>query len=69
MSKVKYDGWVLKSYMGKNPWLVPNYFRATRTEVKKRCIKFMGEKMYRKRIREGALKVVKVRIIEVNDGQ
>jgi len=68
MSKVKYDGWCMKAFER----ILPGSFHSTRTGV----VKWWGDwslsiddsslkwKNYRKR---GTYKIVKVRIVEVNE--
>lgn len=63
----EYDGWILKSFMGRSPWIVPNSFRVTRVEIVKYWRELMGISLYRKRIREGSFKIVKVKLVEVSD--
>ena len=60
----KYDGWVVKSYCGRNPWIVPYMFRERRIDV----IKGFNEGapgLWRKLRRKGLHELVKVKLVEV----
>jgi len=60
----KYDGWTLKSYMVRKPFLVPDFFHKTRKEVIEKFESYWDEpwEKYRKK---GMFEIVKVRMIEV----
>ena len=61
----KYDGWVIKSFNARNPWLLLWTFAETRKEVIETFEKaWEGEKWgdYRK---TGFYQIVKVKLVEV----
>jgi len=64
MSK-KYDGWVLKSYCGRNPWLMPWTFKETRKEVLATLQRDVGES-FRNYRRKHTHQIVKVKFVEIN---
>jgi len=61
----KYDGWAIKSFVGKNPWLIPWYFFELRKDVIKDFDDVEGEGSWRKYRRGGTHKLVKVKLVEV----
>jgi len=60
----KYDGWVLKSFSGRNPWIMPWTFRETRKEVLINFKETVGEQ-FRNYRRRGMHKIVKVKLTEI----
>lgn len=65
--KEKYDGWCIKSYWGRNPWLVVNWFGETRIKVIEGFEKATGDS-WKKHRKAGNFKLVKVRLVEVEEG-
>jgi len=63
----KHDGWTIKSYFGRNPWLLTSYYHSTRKEVIKDFEETTGES-WRKFRRKGHLGIIKVKLIEVEEG-
>lgn len=61
----KYDGWVIKTFRPRNPYIIIGYFQETRKEVIKRFEDLFGEGEWQKERRKGYLKLVKVKMIEV----
>ena len=64
MSK-KHDGWVIKSFMGRNPWLIYGFFEETRSKVIERYDDMFGVGCWKAQRKRGALKIVKVKLVEV----
>ena len=64
----KYDGWTLTNTMGSNPWLIPCYFCEKRKEVINRFEVIFGTGQWRRHRDRGDFKIVKVKLVEVNDG-
>ena len=60
----KYDGYTIKNCLGRNPWLCPGLFHATKTEV---IEDFEGNQnlSWKKCRRRGDFKIVKVKLVEV----
>jgi len=61
----KYDGWTIKVTWHKEPWLIPTFFRSTRTETIK-AFEWDWKENYKKERRKGIFKAVKVKLVEVN---
>lgn len=61
----KYEGWVIKSFLSGEPFLLYYTFRTTRTEAI-RSMASMGD-WYKKNRRKGNLKAVKIRFVEVTN--
>jgi len=61
----KHDGWTVKSYWTKNPFLVCHFFGTTRHKSLSTVYFIMGRKTWIKRRRQGYLKLVKVKLVEV----
>ena len=64
----KYDGWVIKSFYAKNPFLLIGTFHETRKEVID-WYEISVEPFWEKERRKGYLKIVKVRLVEVEAGK
>ena len=60
----KYDGWTVKDLRGRS-YLYPFDFAETRKEVIKKFDELMGEGEWRKYRRKGWMKLVKVKLVEV----
>ena len=60
----KHDGYTVKNCLGRNPWLCPRLFHATKTEVIEDFEKNQ-EISWKKYRRKGNFKIVKVKLIEV----
>jgi len=61
----KYDGWVIKSFMGRSPWLLINFTKITRKEVIENYEGIFGEGCWKERRKRGHLKLVKVKLVEM----
>ena len=61
----KYDGWVIKSYCGRNPWFLLWTFAPTRKEVIELFEKQWIGELWKKYRRQGFHKLVKVKLVEV----
>ena len=66
MSK-NYDGWCLKSYYGRSPWLVPDSFHVYRREVIEQFENAYGHGYWEKEQKKGHYKIVKVKLVEISD--
>ena len=65
--KEKYDGWVLKSYYGRNPFFVPGTFHETRKEVIEWYQQNVdGDWKKERRHEPRNLEIVKVKLVEVS---
>jgi hypothetical protein len=62
MSKPKYDAWAMKSFCGRNPWIINGSVRETRKEVLEWWYQIAGD--FRLARRRGTHKIVKVKILE-----
>jgi len=61
----KYDGWVVKSFFGRNSWFMEETFYPTRKEVIKHFEeRIFGKGEWRKFRRRGDFKIVKVKFVE-----
>ena len=65
--KEKYDGWVIKSYNARTPFLIVEWFGFTRKEAIEKFERAWGEGEWRKERRRGNFEVVKVKAVEVSD--
>jgi len=61
----KYDGWVVKSSHGRNPWLLLWSFGKTRKEVIENFEEAWEGERWKKHRRAGFYKIVKVKFVEV----
>lgn len=61
----KYDGWVIKSYNARNPWLLLWTFGTTRKEVIENFEEAWEGEVWKKHRRTGQYKIVKVKFMEV----
>ena len=61
----KYDGWCIKSYHARDPWLIFDWFCTTRTEAIEQFEKLWGKGAWRKERRKGWFELVKVKLVEV----
>ena len=61
----KYDGWVIKSFNAKTPWLIWWTFAETRKEVVKKFEKAWEGESWKKYRRTGQFEIVKVKFVEV----
>ena len=64
--KQKYDGWVLKSYYARNPFIVPGTYHETRKEVVE-WYRLNVDGDWEKERRRGKAEIVKVKLVEVFD--
>ena len=60
----EYDGWTIKSFMGRNPWLLINFTRLTRKEAIENYEGIFGSGCWKERRDGGHLKLVKVKLVE-----
>jgi len=64
----KYDGWCLKSYCGRKPWLYSFSFKTNRSEVIKEFNRLRDDSgAWRRARRGGWFEVVKVKLVEVGE--
>ncbi len=62
---VKYDGWTIKELRRGQNTLYASDFREKRTDVILEFDRFMGEGEWRKYRRKGLMKIVRVKLVEV----
>ena len=63
----KYDGWVVKSYCARNPFLIPDWFRTTRKKVIEHYDEMFGKGCWKALRKRGDLELVKVKFVEVDN--
>ena len=63
----KYDGWTIQNTCGRNPWLVIEFFHQKRQRVIENFELLWGKGCWRKERRAGNFKLVKVKLIEMEE--
>lgn len=63
--KEKYDGWCIKNIWADPPDILPWFFERTKEMVIAKYEKMRGRGMWEKKRKSGHLKLVRVRLVEV----
>lgn len=62
----EYDGWVIKNFNARNPWLLLSTFHRKRTDVIRHFDStWWATGIWKKERRKGNFKIVKVKLVEV----